>query len=226
MKRLIAICAVVVLAVAAAPAVADIEIGSDDGAYFTYQKWSFITEETQYGTDWGPFAPDPDTANNPYSNPDAPVALSIATYSGPAAGWYADFNGRDGVMRSGPGGYIEAMLYIPNFEDLDMYKIIQIETSYQGSYATINVPVGTPISETSYTTTDDWGNVWTDTTSTWHIDPQPASEMIFVTWGGTGDVIASVDFIEVATVCVPVPGAVMLGMLGLSAVGIKLRKYA
>jgi len=233
MKRLITICAVVVLVVAATPAVADLTIGDEDGAYYTYQKWSFDTLTTQLGSqEWGPLFPEVD--DNPYGeSPDGlpPVASSLLTLGDVAAGtqnsivaaidstgWYAELNGRFGVMHSaGEGGVILADLYIPNFEDLNMYKIVQIETVYQGTLIALYVDDGELISQVSHPEGE-----WTNTISTWSIDPQPASENIHLQWLGA----ASVDYIEVATVCVPVPGAVLLGMLGLGAVGIKLRKYA
>lgn len=211
------ICALVVMTVAATPALGDLTIGPDDGLYYTYQKWSFDTDETDLGVSWGPLVPE--DYDNPYGDPEATVLI---TFGDESSGWYGEVDERDGVM-SAPDGVVVALLDIPNFADDELYKIVQIEASYQGTLTSLVVGGGTLVSQVVTSTEDGW----TDVISTWHIYPQPEFETILLQWewseleGG-----ANLDFIEVATVCVPIPAAVILGVLGLAVVGWKLRRFA
>ncbi len=231
MKRLITLCTLVAVVVAAGPAKADISITPAMGKNFTYQRWDFDTSETQFGNkDWGPIYAE--TYENPYFDPlGAPPVATLTTWGvADDAGWYHDPD----VMH---GALITATLEIPNESDPGFLKIVQIEAAYMNASMDPFIRVSTT---TAGSTATEVGTAaidgpdasgWWEVTSTWNINPQPASEKIELAFFG-GSIAEGVygvdlDYIEVATVCVPVPvpAAILLGMLGLGAAGVKLRKY-
>ena len=67
-------------------------------------------------------------------------------------------------------------------------------------------------------------------TGPWHtwteVEPNPPWEDKIIYFETTAGSSAYVDNVHIATECVPVPGAVLLGMIGLSVAGVELRKFA
>jgi hypothetical protein len=119
-------------------------------------------------------------------------------------------------------------LAIPDIVDPDLWKVVQVELVYQTQV--------TPVSGYMYSTLTAGGVVyapddvvetttagWTDLTLTWELPNQLFDWEFVSVW--LHDSGVTLDSIEVGTVCVPIPGAVLLGFLGLSAAGLKLRKH-
>ncbi len=190
-------------------AAANITITPNDGINYTYQRWDFDTTVTRYGQSWGPFYAETD--QNPFGSP---VASTLNTY-GTNAGWYDNRNGQD-VMRSGANSYIHVILDIPNLSNPDYKKILQLEFAYQGASVDPIVSWMSPLGAVLVSTVKGKDSLnWDEMTYTWHITPQPASESILLYfYGGANGV--DLNYIEVATVCVPEPATLVL--LGLGSV--------
>lgn len=78
---------------------------------------------------------------------------------------------------------------------------------------------------------DYWVNYGGSSGSYWFqywvpIEPNPPWEQFIIDLDTSDTGSIYLDSIHIATECVPTPTAVILGILGLGAVGIKLRKYA
>lgn len=211
-----------VTALIAVPVTADITIKRTDGIGWTYQRWDFDTEPGDYSQilpeiDQNPYAVDPvasisELGESPYPFQDDPA-------------YYDEKFGRSGVLGASPVMGIE--LFIPNSELAGYTKIVQVEMEYRylypgGGYITswLEAPGQSlaPVWWKEVALTDGWY----DLTLEFRL-PQPDWEEVFVLLHDSG---VYLDFVEVATVCVPVPGAVLLGMFGLSFVGVKLRRFA
>ena len=108
----------------------------------------------------------------------------------------------------------------------------EVTWRWEGTSGSITqLPLGLP---SGYEVVDWWGAVSDparpEATDLWlqywvEIEPNPPWEdkIIEFNVGGPGSVY--VKSLHIATECVPLPGAVLLGMLGLGAAGLKLRKY-
>ncbi len=219
MKRLITICCVAAVLLSNV-AVANITITPNSGANYTYQRWDFDTDHDDLlgdlpsSTVWTII---PETDQNPYGIPSA-----LVDTMGSGNGWLNDRGvPPQDVMHSGPYNLLSVQLTIPNMLDENLWKIVEVEVAYQGASMIVPSmlsPAGAVLDSTVYGT-DDLG--WDEVTYTWHIDPQPALESISLTFiaGVTG---VDLNYVEVATVCVPEPATIAL--LGLGALSLIRRK--
>lgn len=166
----------------------------------TYQVWTFNDNDN-------PAFPELD--RNPYGTPEAAISGS----------WATRFMGRSGVWGNYPGA-LEMSLYIPNREVRSEWKEIRIEIGYKGSINELSVdpiPDGDSV-ELIYQNTVlvDPVHLWYKAIYVWHIEPNPDAEIIFISASGTGGFI---DYIKVDTMCIPAPGAILLGGIGVGLVG-------
>ncbi|MHC4742678.1 MAG: hypothetical protein ACYS8Z_12240 [Planctomycetota bacterium] len=168
----------------------------------TYQLWTFDDNDN-------PAAPEID--ENPYGTAEATID-----------GGYADhFVGMDGVWGNHPDP-VEIALFIPNAQVRNPYKDIVIEMCYKGVVTGVSVsPAGNPDMSTNFVLAED--PVLVDPINLWYIArykirifPNPDAEIIYISATGTGGFI---DYISVDTICIPAPGAILLGGIGIGAIG-------
>jgi hypothetical protein len=220
MKRILLTLAVCMLAV---PAMANITIGPADGQHYTDQVWTFTTEPSGSG-------------NPDYINWNAPADLGYINTNGTPGGaftatyaydWYNALpDGRQGGIY---GHTIDIELYIPNIADPPLTKIIQVEVDYRvcntstGGYISAGTSLdaeGDIYLADSEVVTGSRGT-WQDVTIEFRIPQIYGYETIHLYFEDSG---VTIDKIEVATVCVPAPGAIALGSIGVALIGWLRRK--
>lgn len=227
MKKLTLGLGFVVCALISAPALANITILDEyPGAPYTYTLYDFNTNQTKLGTSFSiPY----DVWQTNIPSIGTPTNAAV-TLTGFMSGWY------DGgqILPDYIYGTTAAIEFtIPNMYYPPYYKLVQVEIVYQvrptstggglDDYLITPTPMGS-ISLVQAPEVRDLGNSWLDVTFTWKIWPQPEYETIwlYLTGGhyaiGTAAPI-SVDSVEVATVCIPAPAAVILGGIGTALVG-------
>jgi len=211
----------VVCLVIAAPALANITIrGQYPGAPYTDTLYG-INEGPGYGD--GPFYIPYDDGGWKTNIPNIGQPLPLVATCTPP---------REGFLNGWWDGYVYGkndvhilIPYIPNLYNPDLTKLIQVEIVYWvaetgpgnglDGYALLG-PAGTgnPKPEVGL---EALGDGFYDVTLTWKVWPQPEWEGIMFTLLGTNGVTA--ESVEVATVCIPAPAAVILGGIGVGLVG-------
>jgi hypothetical protein len=191
------------------------------GAAYTRTVYGFTTGQTQLGDSFSIPYDVWQTNFAPGKPSDAAVTL------GPAGGFNGWFDGTPYGLPDYINGEEGASIVfkIPNMYYPEYYKLVQVEIVYQlGTGATgglagysIIVPPGSNVSVVQAPEVRNLPNGWQDVTFTWMVWPQPEWEIIGV--GLVSDWGISVDSVEVATVCIPAPGAILLGSIGVGLVG-------
>jgi hypothetical protein len=204
----------VVCALMAAPALANITILDQyKGAAYTYTVYGFTTDVDRQG-DAFIIGPDSWQTNIPGIGTPSPAAVTLSPPQGEFNGWYAP-----GIVY---GESSVAMSFtIPNLYNPERVKLIQVEIVYGGPvgalyngslYVQGNQSIVQPL---EYGIDPETG--LNDVTWTWKVWPQPEWETIVIGLVGPNGI--GVNSVEVATVCIPAPAAIILGSIGTVLVG-------
>ena len=198
----------------ATPTMATITIDWQNNNYGTFQRWDFNTTSNQFGTQFLDIAPETD--QNPYGDPIADVYLTDNYPVQEHSGWYVTHGGASGVIY---GHTVDIDLDIPNIENPDLFKVLQVEVAFSGdagNFISASVTSSGTEVDMGYTIVPGSITGWSDLTYTWNIYPQPDFETIHLKFVDSG---VNIDYIEVASTCIPAPGAILLVGIGVGLVG-------
>jgi len=170
----------------------------------TYQVWDFTSGSVDKTTDTS-WVADPTDKFNPYEETGPDVTATIIASEGA-------YNETDGLFQSRTD--IDIDLKIPNQDVPNAYKEIwvTVEASADPTKLAIGAVDG-PGTSFTYEQLDG-----VEAAFGWRIRPNPAEETIQFTIPAINE-CATLDKIRVDTICIPAPGAILLGGIGVAFVG-------
>ena len=179
---------------------------NEGDARTTHQRWDF-TNAGPDGGQWYDYKAFPESQDNPTS---IGQAFIHGTYDGATA-----FAPRAGET------FIDVHLEIGNFPDPLVYKEIWVDLGFTGTLDLSLVDVDGDGQYGPYTAVVLQGpGPGTGAVFGARIYPNPAKEDIWFTIGApVGGGNPSLDWIHVDTICIPAPGAILLGSIGVGLVG-------
>jgi len=157
--------------------------------------------------------------DNPYSGGEAPwtfVKVDNAYDNDETPGWDPEagiFHSWEILVGSG--------MWIPNRPEPDPLKRIWVEIRYEPDlvdyWATLDTAPEPSVGEaTLISNVADGDTGWYIAEIEWEIRPNPPEEYL---WFHLLDEGCGLDYIEVYTQCIPAPGAILLGSIGVGLVG-------